>query len=139
MSGYLLDTNVVSEVIRVVPNPSVYTFFVEQYDLWLSSVVIHELEYGVQRLAEGRRRTDLRANLSHLTTEYGNRILTLDRDGAELAARFRVDSERSGYALGLADALIAGIAKANDLIVATRNVSDFRSIDIEVFNPWEIC
>ena len=54
-----------------------------------------------------------------------------------MAARFRVDSERSGYALGLADALIAGIAKANNLIVATRNVSDFQSIDVEVFNPWE--
>ena len=137
MSEYLLDTNVVSEVIRAVPHPDVYAFLTGKDHLWLSSVVIHELEYGVQRLAEGRRSTDLRAKLSRLMTEYGNRILTLDRDGAELAARFRVESERSGYALGLADALIAGIAKANNLIVATRNVSDFQSIDVEVFNPWE--
>ncbi len=137
MSGYLMDTNIVSEVIRAAPHPSVSAFFTEQHDLWLSSVVIHELEYGVQRLAEGRRRTRLRVNLSRLIAQYEDRILPLDRGGAEWAAIFRVQSERSGNAVSIPDAFIAGIAKTNDLIVATRNVSDFQSVDVRVFNPWE--
>ena len=137
MNGYLLDTNVVSEVIRTAPHPSVSSFFTEHHDLWLSSVVIHELEYGVQRLAEGRRRAGLRANLSRLIAEYEDRILPLDRRSAELAATLRVQSARSGNSISIPDAFIAGIAKANDLVVATRNVSDFQLLDLSIFNPWE--
>ena len=137
MNGYLLDTNVVSEVIRAAPHPSVSTFFTERHDLWLSSVVIHELEYGVQRLAVGRRRAGLRANLSRLIAQYEDRILPLDRRSAELAATFRVQSARSGNSISIPDAFIAGVAKANDLAVATRNVPDFQSVSVTVFNPWE--
>ena len=137
MSGYLLDTNVVSEVIRAAPNPGVSTFFTDQDELWLSSVVVHELEYGLQRLAEHQRRASLSVKLSRLIAQYEDRILPLDRRSAEWAATFRVHSERSGYTISLPDAFIAGVAKTNDLVVATRNVSDFQSVDVGVFNPWE--
>ena len=136
MSSYLLDTNVVSEVIRAAPHPSVGAFFTEQDDLWLSSVVVHELEYGLQRLAEGRRRARLRVNLSRLVGQYEDRILPLDRNSAEWAATLRVQAERSGNTISIPDAFIAGVAKANDLVIATRNVSDFQSVNVRVFNPW---
>ena len=83
MSGYLLDTNVVSETMRSVPDARVVTFLAEHDDLWLSSIVVHELEYGVRRLVQGRRRSGLEADLLRFTTEYEDRILPLDRVGVE--------------------------------------------------------
>ncbi len=138
MSGYFLDTNVISEIIRITPHPRVGAFFIEHGDLWLSSIVAHELEYGVQRMARGQRRRGLQADLSHLIGEYEDRILPLVRKGAERAAHFRVQAQRSGRPLQLGDALIAGTAKAYDLVVVTRNVADFRGLNVEVVNPWEV-
>ena len=137
MNGYLLDTNVVSELTNDVPFPAVVAFLAGRDDLWLASVVIHELEYGLQLLPEGRRRDRLLTSHLDILSRYGDRILPLDRAGAEWAASLRVEARRSGRTLDLGDALIAGIAKANNLVIATRNVRDFDGIGIEVFNPWE--
>ena len=75
MNGYLLDTNVVSELSNEVPNPAVISFLVEQDELWLSSVVVHELEYGLQLLPAGQRRDRLYTNHLSLLARYGDRIL----------------------------------------------------------------
>ena len=137
MNGYLLDTNVISEVLRSTPHTRVVTFFTEHDDLWLSSIVIHELEYGLQRLAQGQRRSSLQDSLLGVITEYEDRILPVERVGAEWAARFRVHAQRFGRTLDLADALIAGTAKAHDLAVVTRNAVDFEGLDVKVVNPWQ--
>ena len=137
MTGYLLDTNVVSELTRDIPDPNVVTFLVEESDLWLSSIVIYELEYGVQLLPRGLRRDHLGALNASIISEYDNRILPLDKIGAEWAARFRAQAHRTGRPLDLGDALVAGVAKANALSIATRNVGDFVSLDVEVTNPWQ--
>ncbi len=137
MSGYLLDTNVVSEVVRSTPHLRVVTFLMEHDDLWLSSIVIHELEYGLQRMAHGQRRASLQDSLLGFIAEYEDRILPVERIGAEWAARFRAQAQRSGRTLDLGDALIAGTAKTHDLAVATRNVRDFGDLGVEVINPWE--
>ena len=137
MIGYLLDTNVISEIMRTAPHPGVVAFLSEREDLWLSSIVIHELEYGVRRMPQGRRRVRLEAELSRLFREYEHSILSLERNGAEWAAEFRVQAQSSGRTLELGDALIAGIARANDLAVATRNITDFDGLDVEVVNPWD--
>ena len=136
MSGYLLDTNVVSETMRRVPDLQVIAFLAEHDDLWLSTIVLHELDYGVRLLEQGQRRNRLQTDLAGFATEYEDRILPLDRAAAEWAARFRVQSQHSGRTLELGNALTAGIAKANGLCVATRNVTDFHHIDIDVTNPW---
>ena len=136
MIGYLLDTNVISEIMRSAPHPGVVSFLSEREDLWLSSIVIHELEYGVRRMPQGRRRGRLEAELSRLFREYEHSILPLEQNGAEWAAEFRVQAQSSGRSLELGDALIAGIARANDLAVATRNITDFDGLDVEVVNPW---
>ena len=140
MSGYLLDTNVISELTNDVPDPGVVSFLVENDDLWLASVVIHELEFGLQLLPEGQRRDRLYDTQLNILSRYDDRILPLDRAGAEWAASFRVQARRSGRTLDLGDALIAGIARANDFALATRNVRDFDGLDLldlEVINPWE--
>ena len=137
MNGYLLDTNVISEMVRGVPNTAVAGFFIEHDDLWLSSMVVHELEYGVRRMPQGRRRSRLRGNLSRLLREYEDRVLPLDRMGAEWAAQFRAEAQRSGLTLELGDALIAGTARAHDLAIVTRNVADFEHLEVDIVNPWE--
>ena len=136
MSGYLLDTNVVSETMRRVPDLQVIAFLAEHDDLWLSTIVLHELDYGVRLLEQGQRQNRLQTDLAGFATEYEDRILPLDRAAAEWAAQFRAQSQHSGRTLELGDALMAGIAKANGLCVATRNVTDFHHIDIDVINPW---
>ena len=136
MTGCLLDTNVVSETMRSAPNSRVAAFLVENDGLWLSSMVIHELEYGVRCLPQGNRRALLRRDLQRLVSEYEDRILPLDKAGARWAAQFRAQERRSGRTLDLGDALVAGTARAHDLALATRNIADFQHLDIALVNPW---
>lgn len=137
MSGLVVDANVFSEMSRPRPDPSVVSFFNDNPDLWLSVIVVHELEFGIQQLDEGRRRDRYRDTLSAYLARYGDRLLPVGRPEAVLAAGMRVRAARAGRVLHVADALIAGTAKANDLAVATRNVRDFEGLDVEVVNPWE--
>ena len=137
MTEYALDTNVVSEPTKDVQNPRVIAFLNEQLGLWLPSVVVHEMEYGIQLLPHGRRRNRLREAVHEIISSYNDRILPLERSGSEWAAMYRAQARRDGRLLRLSDALIAGIARANNLTIATRNVRDFDGLDVEVFNPWE--
>ena len=137
MSGFLLDTNVLSEMTREVPHPGVIAFLAEQEDLWLPSLVVHELEYGVQLLPQGRRRDHLQAMLTSIISTYADRILALDRPAAESAARLRAQARRMGRPLDLGDALIAGIAQSNVLTIATRNIRDFDYVEVAVISPWD--
>ena len=137
MSGYVLDTNVVSETTRELPDRRVVEFLDRPLNAWLPSVVVHELEFGLRLLPQGRRRERLVAAHERIIEAYRERILPLDRSGAEWAARFRAEARGEGRVLDLGDALIAGTARANDLAVATRNVRDFEGFGVEVVNPWE--
>lgn len=137
MRGFLLDTNVVSELTRDAPAPQVVEFLTSHDELRLPSIAVHELEYGLRLLPAGRRRDRLATEISRIVSLYRDRIVSLDAFGATWAARFRAEERRSGRTLDLGDALVAGIARANDLAVATRNVRDFRYLAIELVNPWE--
>ncbi len=137
MSGYLLDTNVVSELTKRNPNEAVVGYLNSHDDLWLSAIVVEELELGVKLLPEGRRRNGLREWLSQLLTNFEGRIATIGRREAEWAAVFQARAFHSGRALELGDALIAGIAMANTMTIVTRNVKDFGGLDVEVLNPWD--
>ncbi len=137
MSGYLLDTNVISELTRPSPEPGVVSFLTGQNDLWLSAIVIHELDFGLNLLPEGRRRERLRETLEAIVEEYEERILPLGRVEAEWAGQLRAQSHRRGRVLGLGDALIAGTAAAQDLAIVTHNVRDFDGLGLDIFNPWQ--
>ena len=136
MRGYLLDTSVVWEVAKPAPDPSVVAFLADRIDLWLSVVVIHELEYGLRLMPAGRRRDARRATLTALTAGYRRRVLPIGREAAGHAARLRAHARRGGRTVHLGDSLIAGTATANDLVLATRNVGDFAPFDVELLNPW---
>lgn len=137
MSGILLDTNVISELTKDEPNPSVVSFLRRHNELWIATVVLHELEFGLRLLPRGRRREELQSVVAKYVAKFEDRILPLDRRAAEAAAELRVRAQQSGRTLHLGDAQIAGTAKAHDLSVATRNVTDFEGLDVAVINPWE--
>ncbi len=112
----------ISEIVRGTPHPSVVTLLAEHEAPWLSSIVVHELEFGVRRLPQGQRRTHLQVSLLHLTTEYDDRVLPLDRTSAEWAAQFRAQAQHAGLTLDLGDALIAGTAKPPTSVSGTVRV-----------------
>ena len=136
MSGFLLDINVISELTRATPDSRVVAFLRRERDTWLSSIVLHELEFGVRLLPPGRRREDLTAALAAIVSEFEDRILALEHREAAQAAALRAHARLSGRTLRLGDALIAGTARTHRLAVATRNVGDFEGLDVEMINPW---
>ena len=89
MTAFLLDTHVLSELTRDVPSPGVIAFLTQNDDLWLSTLLLHEVEYRLRLLPEGRRRDRLAGMLGEFIELYGDRIVTLDRPAAEWAADFR--------------------------------------------------
>ena len=137
MRGFLLDTNVISEAMRPAPNPRVAAFLRERGDLWLSVVVLYELEYGVELIPRGKRQAEISSMIAEIVGNYGDRILPVGCEAARRAARLRARARRAGRPAQIADALIAGTAEAHVLVVATRNHADFAPFDIDVTNPWD--
>ena len=101
MSRILLDTNVVSELTKEKPDERVITFLNREPDLWVSTIVLHELEFGLRLLPSGWRHRRLRAALSKFVTEYRGRFLALERREAEQAAVLRADAQRAGRTVHL--------------------------------------
>ena len=98
MKGYLLDTNVVSEAAKPAPNPGVIAFLAAGADLWLSVIVLYELEYGVRLMPPGRRRDARHALLADLTARFGRRVLPVGRMEAGHAAAALCSRPRRGSA-----------------------------------------
>ena len=137
MTGFLLDTNVVSEMLKPAPDGNVAEFLRARHDrLWLSVVVLYELEYGVNLLPRGHRRLRIATLVAGMVTSYESRILPVGRSAAQRAARLRARARRAGRSAQTSDALIAGTAEAESLVVATRNTEHFKPFDVESINPW---
>ena len=137
MNGFLLDTDVISELTRETPSPKIISFFVEHDELWLSAIVVHELKIGIELLPPGNRRDRIYSVFINLVSQYGDRILPVGDSEANQAAIYRAQQHRVGRVLDLGDALIAGTAKVNGLALATRNVRDFENLELELINPWD--
>jgi len=136
VSGVLLDTNVISEIAKPQPEPNVIAFLDSLTNAFVSALTIHELEFGISRLPQGKRRATLAHTIAEFLELYGDHILPIDRQAALSAARLRRQAEQTGATLHLADALIAGTALAHNLAIATRNVSDFEALGVPLVNPW---
>lgn len=138
MTGFLLDTNVLSELTRADPDSRVLAFLDREPDVWLPSMAVYEAEYGLRLLPVGRRRDLLVAAYVAILDEYSQRVLPFDRAAAEQAATLRAHARRIGRHVDLGDVLIAGTARSNGLAVATRNVGDFEPPDVDLLNPWDV-
>lgn len=136
MTDYLLDTNVLSELTKPEPDAQVVEFVANLPIVHLSVITLHELEYGVSLLPEGKRRQKIQTVINRLIERYGKYIIPLGQAEAQQAAMFRVQRRQQGNTLPLADSLIVGTAQVHRLVVATRNTKDFVGLDVEVFNPF---
>ena len=137
MTGVLVDSSLISELTRHAPDARVVSFFVKHDDLWLSAVGLLELKFAVELLPIGDKRDRIHSAITALTSQFEDRILPVDESVANQAAMFRVQQQRAGRKLDLNDALIAGTASVNNLSLATRNVQDFKNLDLSLINPWD--
>ena|ERR1700722_3644517 len=137
----LLDTNVVSELMRPKPDGNVEAWFGSQpgAGLFLSSVTEAELRVGVALMPSGRKREKLTESLvAMLTEEFAERIIPFDSSAAIAFATIAADRYRTGRPMGQFDALIAAVAQSRGASLATRNTTDFQDCGIEIINPWNI-
>jgi predicted nucleic acid-binding protein len=138
MKAYLLDTNVISEIMTTEPNQRVIDFLAQIKESYLSVITLHELHYGLQLLPEGQRRNKIVNKLQSLLTHYNDYIIPVNQAIALQASVLRADAKQEGRIVHLADALIASTAKVNNWIVATRNTNDFIDSGVEIIDPWTL-
>ena len=137
----LLDTNVVSELLRPSADPGVVAWVNASpaTDLYFSAVGEAELRYGIAVMATGRRRTALASAIeSILREDFDGRILPFDSAASREFAEIGALRRGSGRPIAWADCQIAAIARSRDMSVATRNVRDFEGIDIRTVDPWTV-
>jgi predicted nucleic acid-binding protein len=136
----VLDTNVVSEPLRPAGEAVVLAWLDRQNieTLFLTTISLAELRYGVAVLPDGRRKDGLGAALEkRVIALFGPRILAFDREAASAYAVIRAQAKRVGKAIAAADGYIAAIAAARGFAVATRDTAPFVAAGIRVLNPWE--
>lgn len=136
---FLLDTNVVSELLRPSPHSVVETWVGDRpaTDLYFSAIGEAELRYGVAILPAGRRQTALASTINAILREdFEGRILPFDSEAAREYADMAAARRAAGRSVAPADCQIAAIARSRGMAVATRNVRDFDGIGVEVVDPW---
>lgn len=137
---FILDTNVVSELMRPTPDPVIEPWFAEHAtsSLFLTAVSEAELRFGLAVMPIGKRREGLASALRRvLETGFANRILPFDSSAARAYAEIAAARRRVGRPIPVADCQIAAIARSRDMAVATRNVRDFEDAGIEISDPWK--
>jgi predicted nucleic acid-binding protein len=138
LSGYLIDTNVLSELTKPFPNSGVVAWMraTPSSDTFVSTITIGEIEHGIALLPEGKKRRDLVAWLESLERAYGSRVLPVDSDVAKQWGRIVALARKRGRPVPVIDALIAATAIRHGLAVANRNAADAANAGAAVFDPW---
>jgi predicted nucleic acid-binding protein len=137
MSGALLDTNVLSELVRPKPDPRVVAFVRAAPDPYISVLSLHEIAYGAERAPDPVRRNKLTSWLAAMRKKFDGRIIALDADIAEHGGRLRAAADAAGSPADPIDALIAACALARGLAIATRNVRHFAGFGVDLIDPWK--
>ena len=136
----ILDTNVISEGFKPKPDPAVLNWLNEhaRRGFFLCAPVLAELRYGIERLPPGARRNGLdRLVANAVTSLFAGDILPFDRSSAHEFGRVFAKRQKVGRPMAPMDALIAAIAVANGMSIATRDIDGFVGLDIELINPFE--
>ncbi|PBN43553.1 type II toxin-antitoxin system VapC family toxin [Sphingobium sp. D43FB] len=134
----VLDTNVVSEAMRPSADPSVIDWLNRQpaETLFLTSVTLAELLFGIAALPEGKRKNALASTLDGLLELFGDRILPFETKAAQSYATLATQARAVGKGLSTPDGYIAAIAAATGFSVATRDTAPFDAVGVAVINPW---
>jgi predicted nucleic acid-binding protein len=135
----LLDTNVVSEAMKPEPEETVRAWLDEQAaeTLYLSSVTVAELMFGIGALPDGKRKDKLTDALEGVMELFAGRILPFDTGTAQHYAALAVKARAAGKGFPTPDGYIAAIAASRGFIVATRDTSAFDAAGLEVIDPWK--
>jgi len=140
MSGFLLDTNCVSELVRAKPEPRVMEWFdaADEGLLYLSVLTLGEIRKGLASLPQGKRRTHLETWLDvELRARFAGRLLPIDEEVANRWGLLAAQAKRKGKPLAIIDGLLAATALHYNLTLVTRNIGDFAEAQVPVMNPWE--
>ncbi len=133
----VLDTNVASETSKGPPDISVVRWLIENEDqLWLPTIALAELRYGVEKLPPSRQRTRLEEWLADQRLRYRDRMLPFDAGAAEAHGQLRARLKSIGKPMDAPDSYIAAIALANGAPIATRNADHFAHAGVPLLNPW---
>jgi predicted nucleic acid-binding protein len=135
----VLDTNVVSEAMKPEPHPSVRAWLNDQAaeTLYLSSVTLAELLFGIAALPAGKRKDMLAQALDGLLALFRDRVLPFDTEAARHYAELAVTAKAGGRGFPTPDGYIAAIAASRDFIVASRDTAPHEAAGVPIINPWE--
>jgi toxin FitB len=140
MSGFLLDTTCISEIVRLKPEPRVMDWMeaVDEALLYLSVLTLGEIRKGLAGLPQSKRRTRLETWLEvELQARFSGRILPIDGAVADRWGLLAADAKRKGKALSTIDGLLAATALHRNLTIVSRNISDFTNTQVPLLNPWD--
>ncbi len=136
----VLDTNVISEVLRPKPEPRVLVWLEKQpaNSVFTTAITEGEILYGIRLLPEGQRRGKLWDAASAIfNDDLGGRVLSFDSDAAQIYADIGASRRAVGRPISQFDATIASITRSHGATLATRNTTDFEGCGIDVLNPWQ--
>jgi toxin FitB len=136
---FILDTNVISELMRVEPAPEVIAWLDEQAlgSVWITSISVFEISFGLNSLPDGKRKQALqKAFETMLAEELDHHILDFDQAAAQRAGKISAKLHGAGRAVEVRDVQIAGIVAVRHATLVSRNVKHFQDSGIAVVNPW---
>jgi predicted nucleic acid-binding protein len=135
----ILDTNVVSELMRPTPAPAVLAWLGEfpDHDLYTTAVTVAEIRYGIARLPQGRRREALHQAANEVFGAFPDQVLPFDLVAANAYADVVAHRDAIGNPIDGFDAQIAAICRAHAVTLATRNTKDFVETGINIVDPWQ--
>jgi hypothetical protein len=136
----VLDTNVLSEVLRPVPEASVMAWLASQprASLFTTAVTRGEILYGIRLLSDGKRRRGLwDAAIKIFDAEFAGHVLSFDSEAADMYAEISASRRIAGKPISQFDAIIVAVARSRGASLATRNIKDFDDCGTDVINPWE--
>ena len=137
----LLDTNVISELVRQAPNPTVVAYLrtLAPDIVFTAAICEAEIRYGLARMPTGHRRDQLVARIDALfATGFQEQVVPFDGACAALYGEIRASREAAGKPIAVEDAMIAATARAHGAVLATRNVGDFADCGTRIVDPWTV-
>ncbi|MAZ78085.1 MAG: VapC toxin family PIN domain ribonuclease [Legionellaceae bacterium] len=138
---YLLDTCLISELVKAKPNKHVVQWLRGQseFDCYLSVLTLGELEKGIGKLPTSKKRTQLETWLHQdVRQRFQHRILNISSKTAEIWGKLQAVAENTGQTLPVIDGLLAATAKQHQMTLVTRNIKDFKGTELALLNPWEM-
>ena len=135
---YILDTNIISEMTRPQPDFNALCWVQDHCDdVYMTSVAVKELYYGILIMPEGRRKTVLRDRIDAIVRDCVDKTLPFDAFSGFLCAEMHAEMRRAGRGVTIEDCMIAAICKCHGCVLATHNMKDFEHFGIEVIDPFE--